>query len=143
MRRLLVAVSALAVVPLLACGEAATPTPQPETRVEVALVEFGLEPTVLVSGPGETAFFVTNHGAIEHELVVIRTDRPASELVVVNGQVDLASAGVVKGKIGTNDLQPGASGFLSLDLEPGMYALICNIPGHYEAGMSAGLTLAN
>jgi len=75
--------------------------------------------------------------------LVVRTDVPASGPMVVSGQVDLAQAGTVAGRIGTEDLQPEASGFLQLDLEPGAYALFCNIPDHYEAGMRAGFTLAN
>ena len=128
---------------LAACGEAATPTPLLETRVSVEVSEFVVELTVVQTGPGKTAFFVTNHGAIEHEFLVVRTDAPASGLMVVSGQVDLAQAGTVAGRIGTEDLQPEASGFLQLDLEPGAYALLCNIQGHYEAGMRAGFTLAN
>ena len=128
---------------LAACGEAATPTPLLETRVSVEVSEFVVELTVVQTGPGKTAVFVTNHGAIEHEFLVVRTDAPASALMVVSGQVDLAQAGTVAGRIGTEDLQPEASGFLQLDLEPGAYALLCNIQGHYEAGMRAGFTLAN
>ena len=144
MRRFWVAVGVITVLPsLAACGEAATPTPLLETRVSVEISEFSVEPTVIQSGPGQTAFFVTNHGSIEHEFLVVRTDVPASDLMVVNGQVALAQAGTVAGRIGTEDLQPEASGFLQLDLEPSAYALICNIPGHYEAGMRAGFTLAN
>ncbi len=33
------------------------------------------------------------------------------------------------------DLEPGKSGTLTLDLKPGLYAVYCNIPGHYMAGM--------
>ena len=144
MCRFWVAVGVITVLPLLAaCGEASTPTPLLETRVSVEVFEFAVEPTVVQSGPGKTAFFVTNHGAIEHEFLVVRTDVPASDLIVVSGQVDLAQAGTVAGRIGTKDLQPETSGYLQLDLEPSAYALICNIPGHYEAGMRAGFTLSN
>jgi uncharacterized cupredoxin-like copper-binding protein len=140
MRRLLIAVGVLAVVPLLgACGTS-TPTPLPETQVEVFLSEFAVEPTVLETGPGTTAFFVTNHGEIEHEFVLIRTDAASDALAVAGGQVDLASAGEVMGEIETDVLQPDASGFLRLDLVAGKYVLICNVPGHYEAGMQAGFT---
>jgi uncharacterized cupredoxin-like copper-binding protein len=33
------------------------------------------------------------------------------------------------------ELDPGKSGSLTLDLKPGLYALYCNIPGHFMAGM--------
>ena len=39
------------------------------------------------------------------------------------------------GEIG--DLQPGVTKTLRLNLKPGHYALICNLPGHYAAGQRA------
>ena len=33
------------------------------------------------------------------------------------------------------DLEAGKSGTLTLDLKPGLYAVYCNIPGHFMAGM--------
>ncbi len=33
------------------------------------------------------------------------------------------------------ELEPGASGSLTLTMKPGTYILYCNIPGHYAAGM--------
>lgn len=47
-------------------------------------------------------------------------------------QVDEDAAGSL-GEVA--DLEPGKSGELTLDLKPGYYALFCNIPGHYMAGM--------
>jgi uncharacterized cupredoxin-like copper-binding protein len=32
------------------------------------------------------------------------------------------------------DMAPGESGKMTLDLKPGMYMLFCNITGHYAAG---------
>lgn len=40
-----------------------------------------------------------------------------------------------------SDLKPGAHGSLTLVLEPGMYWLVCNQPGHYKSGMFAKLTV--
>jgi len=34
-----------------------------------------------------------------------------------------------------SDLDPLASGALTLTLKPGTYILFCNLPGHYMAGM--------
>jgi uncharacterized cupredoxin-like copper-binding protein len=32
------------------------------------------------------------------------------------------------------DMAPGASGKMTLNLRPGMYMLFCNITGHFAAG---------
>ena len=36
-------------------------------------------------------------------------------------------------------IAPGAAGWVTLHLDPGRYELICNLPGHYAAGMYAEL----
>ena len=41
----------------------------------------------------------------------------------------------------SSDLAAGATKTLTLNLKPGHYALICNIAGHYMAGMYADLTV--
>ena len=38
-----------------------------------------------------------------------------------------------KGEV--SELDPGKSGTLTVALKPGKYLLICNVPGHYSAGM--------
>jgi len=35
-----------------------------------------------------------------------------------------------------SELEPGKWGSLTVTLPPGKYLLICNLPGHYGAGMS-------
>ena len=76
---------------------------------------------------------VHNLDQIEHELVVIRTDRKAAEL---GSGARVSEAGSV-GEIG--ELKPNASGVVTLPLRPGHYALICNIAGHYTNGMHADI----
>ena len=46
------------------------------------------------------------------------------------------------GNVGeTGDLKAGASKKLTLNLKPGHYALICNLPGHYKAGQYTDFTV--
>jgi uncharacterized cupredoxin-like copper-binding protein len=39
------------------------------------------------------------------------------------------------------ELKPGADGELKAKLVPGSYVLLCNIKGHFQAGMRAMLTV--
>jgi uncharacterized cupredoxin-like copper-binding protein len=41
----------------------------------------------------------------------------------------------------TKELPPNASEQLTVNLAPGTYLLICNIPGHYAAGMATPLSV--
>ena len=62
-------------------------------------------------------------------MVVIKTDKMAADL----GQGAQASEA---GKVGAvAELAAGQSKKLTLNLVAGHYVLICNVPGHYAAGM--------
>jgi uncharacterized cupredoxin-like copper-binding protein len=41
----------------------------------------------------------------------------------------------------TGNIRPGATKTVTITLAKGRYALICNLPGHFAAGMNAGLTV--
>jgi uncharacterized cupredoxin-like copper-binding protein len=101
----------------------------------VTLSEFNVapKPSQLASGP--VTFEVSNGGTVKHEFVVIKTPKPASDLLK-NGRAD--ETGNV-GEIGGID--PSQTKTLKLDLKAGHYALICNLPGHYAAGQYADLTV--
>jgi uncharacterized cupredoxin-like copper-binding protein len=36
---------------------------------------------------------------------------------------------------------PGESAPHTFDLKPGTYVMVCNVPGHYDAGMYGTLTV--
>ncbi|MGF6970003.1 putative cupredoxin-like copper-binding protein [Paraburkholderia sp. WC7.3g] len=75
---------------------------------------------------------------MEHELVVLKTDLSDDALPVSKGQVlerRLKKIGEVE------DIAPGKSRRVSFKLAPGHYALICNKPGHYAAGMHTALVV--
>ena len=105
------------------------------SHVSVGLREFSVNPSSHVAKAGHVTFAVHNGGTVTHEFVVIRTGKPAGALL------DGARADET-GNVGeTGDLKAGASKTLRLRLQPGHYALICNLPGHYAAGQHTGFTV--
>ena len=126
----------LLLVPIAAiaagCGSAGTsksPTPAGLDQVAVKLTDFKIEPAATQLKAGKTKFRVTNVGKAKHEFVVIHTAKPAADLRKGHRASENGSLGE------TGNLKPGQSKTLVLNLRKGHYAVICNDPGHYVAGM--------
>jgi uncharacterized cupredoxin-like copper-binding protein len=104
--------------------------------VNATLQEFSVTPSSTSAKAGPITFAVRNSGHVPHELVVIKTSKPAGSLLGSGGRADEA------GNVGeTGDLAPGATKSVRLKLTPGHYALICNLPGHYVAGQHVDFTV--
>jgi uncharacterized cupredoxin-like copper-binding protein len=95
---------------------------------------------------GTVSLRVTNVGVMRHELLVLplpATAVPGQRAVGDDGTADEAvSLGEASRDCaaGSGDgITPGATGWITLTLPPGRYELLCNLPGHYAAGMFAEL----
>ena len=118
------------------------------TTVNVTLQEFSVLPDVTSAAAGELTFSVTNTGPNDvHEFVVIQTDLAPDALPTdAVGVVDEEGGGMtVVNEI--EDLAVGATEDLTVTLEAGSYALICNIfdedenEAHYQMGMYSAFTV--
>jgi uncharacterized cupredoxin-like copper-binding protein len=119
-----------------AAATAPAPAAAPAAHASaVTLSEFNVAPKPSDVASGAVTFNVSNAGKVEHEFVVVKTSKPASDLLK-NGKAD--EAGNV-GEIGS--VKPGQTKALGLKLAAGHYALLCNLPGHYAAGQYADLTV--
>jgi uncharacterized cupredoxin-like copper-binding protein len=102
----------------------------------VTLSEFKVTPSPKSASHGKITFTVKNSGDMTHELAVVKTTTSASKLPVSGNRAS------EKGKVGeAEDIAAGKSKKLTLNLKKGHYVLICNIPGHYKAGMRADFTV--
>lgn len=98
--------------------------------------EFAVDPSVASVPAGPITFDVTNDGTMPHELVVLQTDKTIKELTKPDGTADETN------NIGeSGDVEAGASKSFTVDLEPGHYWLICNLPGHFAGGMYTEFTV--
>ncbi|MGI9188109.1 MAG: sulfocyanin-like copper-binding protein [Gaiellales bacterium] len=97
---------------------------------------FSLEPSVTSVPAGKITFDAINEGTMVHELVVLQTDKTIKQLTQPDGRADETN------NIGeTGDVAAGASKSFTLDLKPGHYWLVCNIPGHLAGGMYSEFTV--
>jgi len=90
---------------------------------------------------GPVHFDVTNWSrGMLHEVLIVAVDHPNAPL-----PYDYATAKVPEEQVkvlgDTGDMQPNASKTLDVTLAAGSYLLICNVPGHYAAGMVTPLTV--
>lgn len=95
-----------------------------------------------VVSAGTVSLRVVNRGTQTHELVVLPLragQAGGTRTVGTDGQVDEAgSLGEASRGCGAgagDGIAPGEVGWLTLALGPGRYELVCNLPGHYAAGM--------
>jgi uncharacterized cupredoxin-like copper-binding protein len=117
-----------------AAATAATAATKPIT---VSLTEWKVTPSATTAAGGPVTFDVHNGGAKPHEMVVLKTPKPAARLGTA-GTARVPETGHV-GEVG--ELKAGADGKTTIDLKPGHYVLICNLPGHWTAGMRSDLTV--
>jgi len=104
-----------------------------------------LEWKVAVAGTlksGAIDLAITNAGSIPHELLIFQSDLdPVAYPTDAAGNIVEEGAGVTLVSDGDN-IDPGGSQLRSVDLMPGKYLFVCNIPGHFKAGMYTVVMLA-
>ncbi len=100
-------------------GSPATGSGNQGEIIEVELTDFAIEMPSSISA-GTTTFKVTNQG-----------DAPHNFEIEGNG---------IEEKLESN-LQPGQSGELTVDLQPGTYEVYCPVGNHDDLGMKLELTV--
>jgi uncharacterized cupredoxin-like copper-binding protein len=109
------------------------------TTVQATLSEFTITLDKQSAESGKVTFDAKNSGAIAHELVVIRTDLAPDKLPVKDdGTVDESKVDVL-GK--TEQFDAGKTDTEEVTLPAGKYLLICNVAGHYQAGLHTAFTV--
>ena len=147
--------AALSILALAACGDDTDGGTEADAagtdgEASVDLQEWAVVPDQQSAPAGEVTFSVENVGEEVHEFVIIKTDLdPGSLPTADDGSVSETGEGMeVVDEI--EDLQPGDSSELTVDLDAGTYALICNVleeeedgefESHYQMGMRTAFTV--
>jgi uncharacterized cupredoxin-like copper-binding protein len=85
------------------------------------MTEFKFNPSAMSVKPGTTTFFLVNQGAVAHDMVV---ETQAGQRLA-----------------GSELVQPGGEATFAVnDLAAGSYLVICDQPGHEQAGMKGTLS---
>jgi uncharacterized cupredoxin-like copper-binding protein len=118
--------------------------------IDVSLGEWVVTPDPASASSGDITFKATNGGTETHEMVIMRAESAAALPTDADGAVDESAmpAADVIGEI--EDIEAGASGEVTFDLEPGTYVIFCNITeeeadgtieSHFQNGMHAVFTV--
>lgn len=103
--------------------------------VDMSKATMGIKATPGEAKAGVVTFKVTNDSKdTVHEMIVMYLADPTKPLPYIDDEkrVDEDKAGD-KGEV--SELDPGKSGSLTVNLKAGTYLLICNVAGHFAAGM--------
>jgi uncharacterized cupredoxin-like copper-binding protein len=104
--------------------------------VTIGMREFAFEPQDANVQAGKVTITAANNGKTVHALTVLKTSADPAHLPLKNGQVDTSTAALEIPAV-----TPGAKGQGTGSLTPGRYAMVCPVPGHYQAGMFGSLTV--
>lgn len=84
-------------------------------KVKMSEFKFEVQPTEVQAGT--VTFQIENVGTVEHDFLIEKLDKR------------------------TEQLRPGQSATLTVQLTPGTYTVICEVAGHKEAGMQTQLVV--
>ena len=130
MRKLALGIAAVTVV-VVSFGVLTAGAVTSKPLVAVQVDEFSVFPGTQGAPRGKVRFVVTNIGTVKHEFVVLKTAKPAGNLLEGKEADESGAVGEIDG------VPPGQARTLNLTLKPGHYSLICNLPGHYKTGQFA------
>ena len=129
-------------VALSACGGSTGTRSGGGSSVTATEQEFSITLSTGSVQGGNVGIKTRNTGKANHELVVFRTDLGEGALPLgPDGKVDEKGAGITHLDPEAEDVTPGKTKAITVDLAPGRYVLVCNLPGHYTQGMHAVLTV--
>ena len=118
-----------------------TPSSAEQVYIPAALSEWhvAVPPTIKA---GTVNLEAANFGTIQHELLVFKSDlAPSAYPVDDKGHIIENGAGITLVSDGDN-IDPGKTQARTVDLtQPGTYLFVCNIPGHFKAGMFSVVTV--
>ena len=156
LKPVLLASAVLSVTVVAGCGSSSSDSPSGSTstpstgaaappaataakggKVIVTSSEYAFAPKAITAPAGKLEITLDNKGAIPHEIVVLKTSAAPGSLKVGSDQrvSEKASVGEVP------EIAAGKTKSATLDLKPGTYVYVCNIPTHYGDGMRGVLTV--
>lgn len=123
--------------PAASAPSAPSAAPQAAQRLVVGLTEWAVTPERRSVRAGAITIVAANLGQVPHDLIIVRSELGPKDLPVAASRGDESKMTIVgrfqEFKSGEKEKQ--------FALDSGNYLLICNLPAHYEQGMTAQLVV--
>jgi uncharacterized cupredoxin-like copper-binding protein len=103
-----------------------------DADVQVSLQDDAVTPDPASGAAGSLTFSATNDGTETHEIEIFSGDVDPATLPVED---NVASTEGLRLVDEIEDITPGSSADLTVDLDAGPYVIMCNLPGHFAQGM--------
>jgi hypothetical protein len=105
-------------------------------RLHLGVTEWAVIPSDGIVSAGPLQLTVENFGRIRHEIAIVPTERWGQKLPIRSGRAvgEVAARPIV--------VAPGERRSARVDLAPGFYVLLDNLPGHYGAGAAVSIVVA-
>jgi len=89
---------------------------------------------------GSVTFTIKNDGTIQHELLVFKSKLAPTAYPTASGDIVEDGPGIDLLSDGDN-IDVGGTQQRTVELTPGTYLFVCNIPGHFKNGMFTVVTV--
>lgn len=109
------------------------------STIDVTLADDAVTLSETEASAGTLTFSATNDGTLTHEIEVFEGEKDPTTLPIEDHVANTEGWTLVDE---IEDITPGSSADLTVDLDPGTYQVVCNLSGHFENGMYATLTVS-
>ena len=113
----------------------------PAAGKDMSKATMGIKVSDVYVKPGDITFEVVNASEdTYHEMIIARL-KDMTQIFPYNNNEERVEEEKIMDLGEVSELEPGGTGALRINLQPGSYLLFCNIPGHFRAGMWTVLTV--
>jgi uncharacterized cupredoxin-like copper-binding protein len=110
-------------------------------KITGSVQEWKVDVSARTANEGQVIFAIANFGTIAHEFLVVKTDYEDGKIPLGEDNRFNEEASGLEVVDEIPEWPVNTAGVLKVDLKAGNYQLLCNISGHYAAGMHVPFTV--
>lgn len=104
-------------------------------KITGSVSEWAVNVSAKSADEGDVIFSIANYGSIAHEFLVVKTDYEPGKIPLTSENRFSEDGEGLEVVDEIAEWPVNTAGVLKVNLKPGNYQLLCNIAGHYKAGM--------